>query len=288
MSCLNVNISKFESVQDPENPITVNFLEWLGDEAEQVIVKELRTLTGENYKEYKKQLPGITPAGTFRKRCEAGLLKHSGLIQFDIDSKDNPVSMEQLKENIKLIPYVAYLGFSTSGNGLWGVIPIQYPEKHKAHFRAIYKAFLNAGVTIDRAPSNVASFRFTSYDKAPYFNHNAELFPYLNDTDVNNTQVEKYNRGDKQTKVEQLVEKILRSKVDITDGYSNWLKIGFALAEEFGESGRNYFHHVSQFHEKYDTNITDQQFTNCLKANGNGVSIASFFHICKQYGITLD
>lgn len=283
MSCLNVDVSKFDKVKDPENAINVNLLEWLGDESDQSVVSTLRTLTGDEYKTYKKQLSGITLSGTFSKRCEAGLIEHSGLIQFDIDSKDNSISMDQLKEKIKHIPFVAYLSYSTSGNGLWGVIPIKYTEKHKEHFRAIHKAFLNAGVTIDRAPSNVASFRFTSYDTEPYYNHNAELFPYL----IEESTPERIGK-DNRTKVEQLISKIRHSRIDITDGYNNWLKIGFSLVDEFGESGRNYFHSVSQFHEEYGTTETDKQYTNCIQANGKGVSIASFFHICKQYGITLD
>jgi len=282
MSCLNVDVSKFDNVKDPENVINVNLLEWLGDESDQSVVSTLRTLTGDEYKTYKKQLSGITPSGTFSKRCEAGLIEHSGLIQFDIDSKDNSISMDQLKEKIKHIPYVAYLAYSTSGNGLWGIIPIKHTEKHKKHFRAIHKAFLNVGVTIDRAPSNVASFRFTSYDPEPYYSHNAKVFHYL----IEESKPQRMGK-DNRTNVEQLIDKIRRSKTDITEGYDNWLKIGFSLADEFGESGRNYFHTVSQFHETYEPTETDKQYTNCIEANGKGVSISSFFHICKEYGITL-
>jgi len=283
MSCLNVTISKFDSVKDPENPINVNLLEWLGDESDQSVINTLRTLSGDEYTRYKKKLSGITPSGTFTKRSESGLVEHSGLIQFDVDSKDNAVSMEELKTKIQYIPYVAYLSYSTSGNGLWGLIPIQYPERHKSHFRAIQKAFHNTGVRVDPAPSNVASFRFTSYDPDPYFNHNADLFPYLIDRITTST-----NGRDNRTKVEQLIGKIRHSKTDITEGYDNWLKIGFALAEEFGESGRNYFHAVSQYHSEYDSAECDKQFTNCMKANGRGITIASFFGICKDFDITLD
>lgn len=283
MSILNVTISKFDSVKDTENPIEVNLIEWLGDESDQSVIKTLRTLSGDDYKQYKKQLSGITPSGTFSNRSESGLIDHSGLIQFDIDSKDNPGDMNELKTKIQQIPNVAYLSFSTSGRGLWGLIPIQYKKHHKSHFRAIQQAFQNAGVTIDPAPSNVASFRFTSYDSEPYYNHNADLFPYLIE---DNKPVS--NGRDNRQKVEELISKIQYSRIDITGGYDNWLKIGFALAEEFGETGRIYFHQVSQWHPEYNTRECDQQFTNCIKANGQGVSIASFFHICKEYGVTLD
>lgn len=283
MSCLNVTISKFDSVKDPDNPINVNLIEWLSNESDQSVIKTLRMLSGDEYTRYKKKLSGITPSGTFTKRCASGLIEHSGLIQFDVDSKDNPVNMDELKFKIQHIPYVAYLSYSTSGNGLWGLIPIQYPRRHKSHFRAIQQAFRNTGVRIDPAPSNVASFRFISYDPDPYFNHNALLFPYL--TEESTT---KKIKKDNHIKVEKLIDKIRRFKVDVTKGYDNWLKIGFSLADEFGVKGRIYFHQVSQFHEEYDPTETDQQFMNCLQAHGKGVSIASFFYICKEYGITLD
>ncbi len=283
MSILNVNISKFESVRDSKNPSKVNLIEWLSDESDQTVVKELRTLSGEAYKNYKRQLSGITPSGTFTNRSESGLIEHSGLIQFDIDSKDNPVTMKELKDKIQHIPYVAYLAYSTSGNGLWGLIPIQCPKRHKEHFKAIHKAFSNTGVTIDTAPSNVASFRFTSYDPDPYFNHNAEIFSYT----IEENKPSMSGR-DNHAKVEQLINKIRLTQTDITEGYDNWLKVGFALAEEFSESGRKYFHQVSHWHSGYNKTECDNQFTNCLKAKGVGVSIASFFHLCKEYGITLD
>nr|WP_280842365.1 PriCT-2 domain-containing protein [Rhodohalobacter sp. SW132] len=258
-------------------------IEWICDESNQSVIRELRTLSGDDYKSSKKQLPGITPSGAFNKRSESGLIKHSGLIQFDVDSKDNPVNMDELKYKIQHNPFVAYLSYSTSGNGLWGLIPVKHPERHKSHFRAIQQAFRNAGVSIDPAPSNVASFRFRSYDPDPYFNHNADVFHYLIDKIPASS-----NGRDNRTKVEQLISKIQANRIDITEGYEKWLKIGFALAEEFGESGRIYFHQLSQWHSEYDTAECDEQFDNCLNSNGQGITIASFFGICKDFGVTLD
>src|SRR5690554_4569370 len=100
-------------------------MDWLKNDNKNVI-QELRCLSGEAYKAKKRTLGGITPSGIFSNRSESGLIEHSGLIQFDIDSKDNPVNMEELKFKIQHIPYVAYLSLSTSGNGLWGLIPIQH------------------------------------------------------------------------------------------------------------------------------------------------------------------
>lgn len=283
MSCLDVTVSKFNSVLNTDSTINVNLLDYLHDDSHKDEILTLRTLRGEALKESKKKLHGITPSGLFHRRSESGLVEHSGLIQFDVDGKDNPYSMESLKHVIKQAPNVAYLGFSASGNGLWGIIPIQYPEHHKAHFRAIYQAFEKKGVIIDKAPSNVSSFRFSSFDSEPYFNHHAEVYTYR----IADDKPQKIGR-DNRTKVEELISKIQVNRIDITDGYENWLKIGFALAEEFGESGRAYFHRVSQWNEEYNSKGCDSQFNNCLRSNKKGISIASFFHECKQYGVTLN
>jgi len=65
------------------------------------------------------------------------------------------------------------------------------------------------------------------------------------------------------------------------------LRIGFALADEFGESGRQYFYAVSQFYPDYNPRKTDRQFTHCVRSDGKGITIASFFHLCKVHGFTL-
>ncbi|MTI88042.1 MAG: hypothetical protein FH748_08750 [Balneolaceae bacterium] len=281
MNRLDVKISSFPSVRKPDAPTSVNLLDWLRNDNSDVI-QQLRCLSGEAYQVKKRSLSGITPSGTFSNRGESGMIEHSGLIQFDIDSKDNAVNMDDLKFKIQHIPYVAYLSYSTSGNGLWGLIPIKHKDQHKAHFRAIQKAFSNTGITIDPAPSNVASFRFISYDPDPYFNVDAEVFTYT----IDNTSTRPTGRNNRE-KVEELVDKISMTHTDITDSYDNWLKVGFALSEEFGESGRSLFHRVSQWHPDYNSRECDVQYNKCLKSNRNGITIASFFHLCKVHGIEL-
>jgi hypothetical protein len=124
-------------------------------------------------------LPGITPSGIFSKREELGLIKHSGLIQFDIDPEGENLRItnwDELKEQIFNIRYVAYVGLSVSGTGYWGLIPISDPSEHKAHFKAIEKFFNGYGVKLDKHPSNVAALRYYSYDPDALFRHDAKVF----------------------------------------------------------------------------------------------------------------
>lgn len=93
--------------------------------------------------------------------------------------------------------------------------------------------------------------------------------------------------GDKFTEVVQLIEQIESYRVDLTASYEEWRNIGFALADEFGENGRDLFHRVSQFHSEYDFKECDKQFDNCLKSNGSGVNLNTLFYLAKNANIEL-
>jgi hypothetical protein len=85
--------------------------------------------------------------------------------------------------------------------------------------------------------------------------------------------------------IQALVEQVEVSGIDITAGYKNWLDIGFALVEAFGEDGRDYFHRLSCFNAGYDHAEADRQYTHCLQSRGSGITPRTLFHIAKQHGI---
>jgi len=85
--------------------------------------------------------------------------------------------------------------------------------------------------------------------------------------------------------IELIISRIEAACTDITSSYSDWLNIGFALADEFGEGGRNYFHRISRFYSKYSLTDCNKQFDQCLKAKGHGITIKTLFHLAKQAGI---
>ncbi|MBY0425480.1 MAG: DUF3987 domain-containing protein, partial [Cytophagales bacterium] len=87
--------------------------------------------------------------------------------------------------------------------------------------------------------------------------------------------------------IEKLIAEIESRKVDITTTYENWLKIGFALSDAFQESGRNYFHRISQFYDGYTISECDSQYTSCLKSRKQGVTIKTLFHLAKEAGIII-
>jgi hypothetical protein len=87
--------------------------------------------------------------------------------------------------------------------------------------------------------------------------------------------------------IESLIQQIEWNKVDIATSYSNWLEIGFALADELKEQGRNYFHRISAFYPDYNQEECNAQFDSCLNSNGNGITIKTLFYHAKQAGIKL-
>lgn len=93
--------------------------------------------------------------------------------------------------------------------------------------------------------------------------------------------------NDKYSEVVQLIEQIELNRADLTSSYEEWRNIGFALADEFGENGRELYHRMSQFHAEYAHPDCDKQFDNCMKANGSGVNISTLFYLAKNAGIEL-
>lgn len=179
-SVLNVQISCFRNYWESKNPKSVNLLTWLTSEKHRFRVEEIRMVQDKAKRdELKATLPAITPSGVFLKRCESGIVTHSGLIQIDLDKQDNLHigNWEGLKSELIKLPEIAYLGKSVSGKGYWGLIPIPPDSfKHKLYFDAIQKTFQNWGIELDQKPKNVASLRGYSFDEDAYFNHKACLF----------------------------------------------------------------------------------------------------------------
>lgn len=88
-------------------------------------------------------------------------------------------------------------------------------------------------------------------------------------------------------RVESLIAQLKASSTDITPTYEDWLKVGFALAGEFGEAGRQYFHAISSLYSGYDQAESDTKYTECLKSEKGRTDISTLFYLAKQQGVTL-
>ena len=297
-SVLNVEVSGVMSYSDTDEVCLVNLLEWLTTDLFKDKILYLRSLkTKEERDKCKSKLPVITPSGLFKNRiAEIELVKHSGLLAFDVDWKENLhiTNYSDLKKQLSNIPNIAYCGLSASATGYWGLVKIAQIDKHKEHFEALYNAFKRLRIIIDKKPSNVASKRGCSYDPDAYFNHNPEVFlrfeeirPSKKDVLVKPLTERKIaapNHNNKMLKLKRYVDKIVEKEIDITGGYDIWFQIGCALANELQEEGREYFHAVSQFHPNYSEVATDRQFNRCLSTTYQ-YTMGTFYYICHDQDV---
>lgn len=234
--------------------------------------------------ELKLKIPVVTVSGLFKDAVKnANLVTHSGLICIDFDAVEN---VSQLKAELAKDPYTFAALLSASGNGLAAIVKID-PLKHLEAFtglKAYY--FKNYGQLIDESCKNVSRLRFLSHDPAPIINPESKLFKEYQKAPTKQKVVNTVLTGNE---FEELLDRICRGSYDLTEGvYANYLTLGFALASEFGEKGREYFHAVAAQNTKYDPAKADKQFTYCLRDTGqNKVNIATFYYYAKQAGVEL-
>lgn len=246
--------------------------------------RDTRALSKDEQAAAKIKIPAVTISGTFKANVSnANLLQHSGLICIDFDAVED---VAQLKRELEKDPYTYAALLSVSGNGLAALVKIE-PEQHLQAFEGL-KAyyFRNYTQLIDASCKNVSRLRFLSYDPMLYHNPEAKIFKEYPKKAAKPKVVNTVLTGNE---FEELIEKICRGGYDLTEGvYANYLAIGFALASEFGERGREYFHAVSAQNNKYDHNKADRQYNYCLRDTGQQkVTIGSFYYLAKQAGVEL-
>lgn len=239
----------------------------------------------------KKQLPQATISGVFSPtRCATNLVKHSGLLCIDIDSKDNPHlgDLHEFKNKVLSgISYIAYASLSVSGKGLFAIIPIKYPDKHREHFNQLKRDFKAKGVTIDCACGDVSRLRCMSFDMFPLVNQDVELYTGLFQEPprrLPNPTFAGFSPSEVLAKVSNCCRMVVQRHIDITGGYRQWLEIGASLAS-LGEQGREYFHLVSSQSMQYRPDETDHKFTALLRRPLQSFTISTFFHYCATHGI---
>lgn len=91
--------------------------------------------------------------------------------------------------------------------------------------------------------------------------------------------------SDLQSRVEEVISEIENRGIDIAPTYNEWVNLGFALADEFAEMGRGYFHKLSALHHDYEYTVADKQYNNCLNSKGSGITLSTFFYLASKAGI---
>lgn len=288
MKFQDIQISVYRGVRDTKGHISTLF-EFLNN-VEYDAIQELRSCTDQNRrKQIKLSLPQATISGIFSPTRAAGnLVRHSRLICVDIDGKDNPHIANfntLIEDTLSQLEEVAYASRSVSGNGYFVIIPLKYPEAHKAHFEKLVRGFAALDIVIDRACGDVSRLRCQSFDLHQYINLSAKTYEglYHEPKPVRPTYTYNFSGIDAEDKVMQLCREIANRGIDLTGSYDDWMKIGAALSS-LGESGRQWFHLCSAQNQKYNAAECDRKFNNLLRSNRR-IGIGTFFYLCKNAGL---
>ena len=96
-----------------------------------------------------------------------------------------------------------------------------------------------------------------------------------------------YNQSDLKADIRRVADKLIDRNLDITYGYKDWLRLGFAIVDGLGEEGRQVFHDLSRLCPKYDEAECDKQYNKCLNSKGSGINVRTFFHMAKEAGVDI-
>jgi archaellum biogenesis ATPase FlaH len=276
------------------------------DQKVKLICDKLSSLPKEAQRQIKAtELDYITPSGIFNKRSNNELIAHSGYLSIDFDNIID-CDLNQLKN--KLIHdntiQTVLLFKSPSGNGLkWFIKIPPVAESHGMYFDAVNN-YIQAkySIEIDKACRDVARACFVSYDE------DAELSIYeakpldatfldkwlvveAKSTPPAPTPIEPIivQQSDTSTeftkkleKVNALANQLVASKIDITKGYDNWLKVGFSLCE-LDEDGREPFHQISSVSKQYDYDVADEKYTSLLNDYDSSTTLGTLFFLAKPF-----
>lgn len=284
--------------------------------------KELRSITDKKKRnEFKKRkLLSVTPNAAFHYRGYSQVKELSNYFVADFDDVKNPsVLIERQKGDTVIRPVLSFI--SPSGNGIKSFYIIDPSLVENTESKQMQKIFYSlnnylalryadiikpdsAGNFIDPSGQDVARLCYLCHDPQAYYNPHEEssideffyqtYYDNPKEKNVNNLNLQRETLNDFENlkrdpdnapEFIKRIERIETAEIDITQEYNDWLKIGFALANEFGEDGRKYFHRISEFNAEYNYSECDKQYTHCLKAenqkafDSKKITIGTFFEI---------
>ena len=255
------DVSLFKNGKTPKNPETKNFLE-IYQETQTGVHKEKverirklkkafkNTAPGERaakekeWKQAKVMLPCFTASGTFRQRNNNSLLTHSGIIQGDIDGKDNLGKLlEEMRAVVATDPTVIAHWASPSGDGI-KFFSRTSPDlaKHLGSFLSIEKHYADQGIKIDPSCKDVSRACFISCDPDAVFRpyeEAQEVEPIASPSAEPELEREIEPRDTGVSYPLEVAKKALEAiaKVDDRPDYDDWLKLISGMFNTYGEEG---------------------------------------------------
>ncbi len=278
---MSMQVSYFSSVAQSHTPQgSLPLTSILFSERVRAKVEALRALPygSEAFNQAKRSMPCYTPSGVFEARNREGLISHSGVICIEWDAVED---CSELKDLLGSLPFIYYAGLSCSGRGVFALIKIADPSKHRAYFRALSDYFNGIGYKVDESGKDVCRLRVASYDAEPIFNPNSEVWSELPQV-VASTYTPRLATATDERLLMAGVEYITRQGIDITAGRNNWLAIGSCVKSIMGNMGEDMFVALSRYHPKYREYDARKTYRTI---SGSGYGIGVFASACSRAGV---
>ena len=160
-----IRVSYYKNYTAPSSE-TITLQQWISANKNNSIVPKIRPIKMADYDKYKRlksfYIPAITSAGIFKNpRSNNSLLIPSHIYCIDVDHCD----VEETKSILFSLPYVWCVGVSTSGEGVWALVPINPDGNRSNILRAIIKDLADLEITADPNVNDIARLRGLGYDE---------------------------------------------------------------------------------------------------------------------------
>ena len=235
----------------------------------------------EAYNQCKIKAPCITGSAVMKNGSKTAdnIEELNGLIVIDIDEDVDLQLLNQINQD----KYTMMSHRSFGGDGLCVFVKIN-PNKFLESFNELAQYYWdNFNVAIDPSCKNKNRLRFISYDPYLFLNENSKKFIAKQVVKKEKVHNFVFVNDDFQNILSQVQEK----QIDLCqDDYDRYVRIGFAIASKFGESGFQYFDAICKYGSKYDQNKIEKHYKNFCKNNGQ-VSISTIYFYAKELGLKL-
>lgn len=272
----------------------------------------------------KKKLPVATFCANFKEnlRTKEGLNQYNSIMIIDIDHIGSN-SINQLFEQLSQDKYLFALWLSPSGNGIKGLIKINYKIDfsvdevdiwHYSAFSQIAAYFKEKyNIDLDQSGKDFTRLCFISHDSNIVIKEqkNIDLFTIRSEdrldtqkqVKTNTVRVQKNsiskkqlnnilgnpqgknNPSDKKT-MQNIIKYLKKSNQSITFEYDNWLRVGLGIASSFTyELGIGYFNELSRFDTmKYDEKNCTRMLQDCYINNKRLIKFNTVIHLASEKG----
>lgn len=281
-------VSIYNNIRDNTNKQVIGVMEVLQNiknGAYEDYVYPVRNEPDKKQRQKAKELvPYVTVSGTFSKRNNQGLIKHSGFLAIDFDDVTDYGDAFNILIND---PYTFAAFRSISGKGLCAIVKIN-GDKHLDSFlglEAYY--FQHYQLICDPSCKDLSRPRYLSYDPDIFINEDSEIFKtYIKkQTKQEQKEFSKFNHGLHNDEKFELI--LSRVNFDITQNYHEWIALGMAIESEYKQLGIDYFKQISSYHSDFDPELTARKYRTFSSAGNGGITIKTFYWLLKKHGIDI-